>query len=257
MFFLPLSDDNDTLRSAIVVWLIIGICTAVLIWQMSLPPRAAEAATLTFGMIPARLLGNRSVPEGLALIPAWATLFTSMFLHGGWLHLIGNMWFFRIFGDNVEDAMGPRRFTVFYLAVGAVAAITQAAMNQNSVLPMVGASGAIAGVLGAYLMLYPRANVRVFMFFFLFIRIINVPAILVLGIWFALQLIGAERAPADAGGVAFWAHVGGFLSGLVLLPLFKRGDIPLFGEARSRAFAISGARVARTGRIPTVVPRDR
>src|SRR5271170_1738813 len=107
MFFFPLSDDNATLRSALIVWLIIGLCTAVLIWQVSLPPRAEQAASLTFGMIPARLLGNGRLPPGLATIPAWATLFTSMFMHGGWLHLIGNMWFFRIFGDNVEDSMGP------------------------------------------------------------------------------------------------------------------------------------------------------
>jgi len=257
MFFLPLSDDNATIRSALIVWLVIGVCTAVLIWQHSLAPRAAEAASLTFGMIPARVFGTAQLPPQLSLIPAWATLFTSMFLHGGWLHLLGNMWFFRIFGDNVEDSMGPGRFAVFYLAVGVTAAITQAAMGPHSPIPMIGASGAIAGVLGAYVMLYPRANVRVLMIILLFIRVINVPAILVLGIWFALQLIGAERAPSEAGGVAFWAHVGGFLAGLVLLPLFKRNDVPLFGAAQSRAFAISGSRIGRsTGRIPTVLPRN-
>jgi len=257
MFFLPLSDDNDTVYSAIIVWLIIGICTAVLIWQMSLPPRAADQVTVAFGMIPARLFGDARLPYALSAIPAWATIFTSMFMHGGWLHLIGNMWFFRIFGDNVEDSMGSGRFAVFYLLVGTAAAATQAAMNPHSHVPMVGASGAIAGVMGAYLMLYPRANVRVLMIFFIIIRILNVPAVLVLGIWFALQVIGAERAPADTGGVAFWAHVGGFLAGLVLLPIFKRDTVPLFGQTRSRAFALSGPRTFRTGRIPDAGRRDR
>jgi len=257
MFFLPLSDDNLTVRSVLVVWIVIAACTAVFIWQNSLGPRAAEAATLSFGMIPARLFGYAALPQSLSQVPAWATLFTSMFLHGSWLHLLGNMWFFRIFGDNVEDAMGRGRFAVFYLAAGTVAAVTQAAMNPHAHAPMIGASGAIAGVLGAYMMLYPRANVRVLMILVIFIRVINVPAVLVLGFWFAMQLIGAERAPADAGGVAFWAHVGGFLCGLVLLPLFKRDDVPLFGETKSRAFAVSGPRLGRLGRIPTVVPRNR
>src|SRR5262249_3900388 len=117
MFFLPLSDDNATLRQAIVVWAIIAACVAVFLWQHSLTPRAAEAATLSFGMIPARLFNHATLPAGLSLVPAWATLFTSMFLHGGWMHLIGNMWFFRIFGDNVEDSMGRGRFTFFYFMV--------------------------------------------------------------------------------------------------------------------------------------------
>jgi membrane associated rhomboid family serine protease len=153
--------------------------------------------------------------------------------------------------------MGSTRFAFFYLLVGAAAAMAQAAMAPESHVPMVGASGAIAGVMGAYLMLYPRANVRVLMVFFLFIRILNVPAVLVLGIWFFLQVIGAERAPADTGGVAFWAHIGGFMAGLVLLPLFKHASVPLFGEARSRAFLLSGPRPRRTGRIPDAGRRDR
>ena len=249
MFFLPISDDSDTVHSAIIVWLIIGICTAVLIWQVTLPPRAQDAATVAFGMIPARLFGTATLPASLREVPAWATLFTSMFMHGGWLHLIGNMWFFRIFGDNVEDSMGSGRFLFFYLLVGATAGIVQAVMLPGSHVPMIGASGAIAGVMGAYLFLYPRANVRVLMVLLIFIRIINVPAVLVLGVWFLAQLIDAQGAPMDSGGVAFWAHVGGFLAGFLLLPLFKHGNVPLFAQPRSRAFALTGPRW-RSGRIP-------
>lgn len=256
MFFLPISDDSPTLRAALIVWTIIALCTAVFLWQSSLPPRAAEAATVAFGMIPARLFGDGALPLSLAAVPAWMTIFTSMFMHGGWMHLIGNMWFLRIFGDNVEDSMGSAKFTLFYLLAGAAAALTQAAMGPGSTVPMVGASGAIAGVLGAYLVLYPRANVRILMIFFVFIRIINVPAVIVLGLWFAVQLISAERAPADTGGVAFWAHVGGFLCGLLLLPLFKRRDVGLFGAAQSRPFAVSVPRRGSHGRIPSTGRRD-
>ncbi len=257
MFFLPLSDDNAISRPALIVWIIIAACTVVFLWQQALSPDAAGQATIAFGMIPARVLGDATLPRQLAFVPPWATLLTHMFLHGSWLHLIGNMWFLRIFGDNVEDAMGRVKFLAFYLLAGIVAAIAQAAIGPLSHVPMVGASGAIAGILGAYLVLYPRANVRMLMVLFLFIRIINVPATLVLGAWFLVQLISAESAPADAGGVAFWAHVGGFLTGILLLPIFKSGDVPFFGQARSRPFAVSGPRPWRSGSVPTVIPGRR
>ncbi|HEY1722956.1 MAG TPA: rhomboid family intramembrane serine protease [Magnetospirillaceae bacterium] len=254
MFFLPLSDDNSVLRPAFIVWVIIAACAVVFLWQFSLTPEAREQASIAFGMIPAHVFGNAALPRHLELLPAWATLFSYMFLHGGWMHLIGNMWFLRIFGDNVEDAMGRTRFTIFYVVAGVVAAVAQSAINPMSHVPMIGASGAIAGVLGAYIVLYPRANVRILMFFFFFIRIINVPAVFVLGAWFLLQLISAERSVGSDAGVAFWAHVGGFLCGCFLLPLFKRGNVPLFGEARSRAFAVSGPGIRGAGRIPNVIP---
>jgi membrane associated rhomboid family serine protease len=173
------------------------------------------------------------------------------------MHILGNMLFLWIFGDNVEDAMGSLRFLAFYLICGVAAALVQAAAAPDSRLPMIGASGAIAGVLGAFLLLYPRSNVRVLVVLLVFIRLVNVPAFIVLGLWFAAQVIGAETAPAATGGVAFWAHIGGFLCGVALLPLFKRPGTPLFGAPRTRAFAVSGARVVRRGRIPTVVPHDR
>jgi membrane associated rhomboid family serine protease len=255
MFFLALSDDNATLRPTIIVWAIIAACTAVFLWQVSLTPDATNQAAIAFGMIPARLFGDATLPRQLELVAPWVTLFTYMFMHGGWMHLIGNMWFLRIFGDNVEDAMGRVRFSIFYLAAGVIAAIAQAAIDTASHVPMVGASGAIAGVLGAYLVLYPRANVRILMILFVFIRVINVPAVLVLGAWFLIQLISAEASGGGAG-VAFWAHVGGFLAGLLMLPLFKHGDVPFFGEARSKAFGISSPRFGHSGRIPDVTPRD-
>ena len=146
-----------------------------------------------------------------------------MFLHGGWLHLLGNMWFLWLFGDNVEDAMGHVRFAVFYLLCGLAAFAAQALADPTSAIPMVGASGAIGGVLGAYARLYPRARVHVLGLFFIFVRRFVVPAVVVLGYWFLLQVLSglpALGSPA-AGGVAFWAHVGGFLAGLVLVGLFS------------------------------------
>lgn len=256
MFFIPLYDDNATRGAAIATWFLIIACSVVFLWQNGLSDAAQQAVALSLGMIPAVLLGDAHLPHALAVVPAWVTIFTSMFLHGGWLHIIGNMLFLWIFGDNVEDAMGRLRFLVFYFACGTVAALTQAFSDPGSHLPMIGASGAIAGVLGAYLMLYPRANVHVLMVIIIFIRIINVPAVIVLGIWFAGQLISAETVRPSLGGVAVWAHVGGFVAGVVLLPFFKRPDVPLFGAPQSRAFAVTGARVGRRGRIPTVVPHD-
>lgn len=256
MFTLPLSDDNPTERAAIVTWTIIGICTCVFLWQISNPPALRQAIALSFGMIPIVVLGRADLAPELVVVPPWASLVTSMFLHSGWLHIIGNMLFLRIFGDNVEDAMGRARFLAFYLLCGIVAALTQAVVAPGSEIPMIGASGAIAGVLGAYLLLFPRANVRVLVVILIFVRLVNVPALLVLGVWFAVQLLSAGVAPAAAGGVAVWAHIGGFLCGLLLLPIFKRSTVTLFGAPNSQAFAVTNARPFRRGRVPSVWPRD-
>ena len=162
---------------------------------------------------------------GLGLVPAdasWHNVLTSMFLHGSWLHLIGNMWFLWIFGNNVEDAMGHVRFVVFYVLCGVAAAFTQIAANPSSEIPMVGASGAIGGVMGAYVLLYPRVHVHLLIFFGFFIRTIAVPAFLMLGYWFALQILsGSIALGQQGGGVAFWAHVGGFAAGAVLVFVFR------------------------------------
>jgi membrane associated rhomboid family serine protease len=145
-----------------------------------------------------------------------------MFMHGGWFHIIGNLWFLSIFGDNVEDAMGPARFTVFYLVCGLAAVAAQAYSNPDSAIPMVGASGAIGGVMGAYAVLYPRVRVHVLLFFGFFFQRIAVPAFVVLGLWFAMQVFSGLPALEGSGaGVAFWAHIGGFVAGMVLVYPFS------------------------------------
>jgi membrane associated rhomboid family serine protease len=155
-----------------------------------------------------------------------------MFLHGGWFHLIGNMWFLWLFGNNVEDSMGHVRYLVFYLLCGVAAAATQTAVSPASIVPMVGASGAISGVMGAYVVLYPRVRVHMLVVLFVFITRIVVPAYVMLGYWFLLQLLGGSMAQGE-GGVAFWAHVGGFVAGAVLISMFK--DRELVREHRALA----------------------
>jgi membrane associated rhomboid family serine protease len=157
---------------------------------------------------------------------AWLTPLTSMFLHGGWLHLIGNMWFLWVFGNNVEDSMGRIRFFVFYILTGLAAAATQTFVNLRSAIPMVGASGAISGVMGAYIVLYPRVRVHMIVFLGIFITRIAVPAYLMLGYWCLLQLLGGVPALArESGGVAFWAHAGGFAAGAVMVLLFRNPEL--------------------------------
>lgn len=236
MFFLPIADDNPTRRRPVVTILLIVTCIAVYLWQAQLGTRAGNAAVYSFGMIPSVLVGTDHLPPALVRIPAWASVITSMFLHGGYLHVGGNMLYLWIFGNNVEDSMGRGRFLVFYFVCGIAAALTQVVADPSSEVPMVGASGAIAGVLGAYLVLHPRANVRVFMWLIIIIRIINVPAAIVLGLWFAGQVFSGVTTPAGNGGVAFWAHIGGFVAGVVLIPLFKNRQVMLFEPPRSRAF---------------------
>jgi membrane associated rhomboid family serine protease len=228
----PISDDNPRILTPVVTWTIIGVCTAVFLWQLSLGPNS-ELAYFGYGMIPARLFGEVDLPEQIATVPAWTTLLTSMFMHGGWLHLGGNMLYLWIFGDNVEDSMGHGRFAAFYILCGVAAALTQAFVDPNSTAPMIGASGAIAGVLGAYILLHPQATVRTLIFF---VTIVRIPAVYVLGLWFVVQLWSAATTPADEPGVAFWAHVGGFVAGMVLVFPFRRRGLPLMQPARSRPF---------------------
>jgi membrane associated rhomboid family serine protease len=175
---------------------------------------------MTWGMVPYRLTYR---PDLLGFV----TILTSMFMHGGLLHIAGNLWFLRIFGDNVEDNMGPVRFAVFYLLCGTVAAIAQVAINPSSTIPMVGASGAIAGVLAAYLVLYPRARVLTLIPIFVFIQWAEIPAFVFIAVWFIYQFFaGVGSLSHGGGGVAFWAHIGGFIAGLVLVFLFRRPTEP-------------------------------
>ncbi|HAJ36659.1 MAG TPA: rhomboid family intramembrane serine protease [Chloroflexi bacterium] len=212
----PLRDTIQARSLPLMNWAIIA--ANVLVFVLLLGGPRAEWWIVRYGLIPAQLF---STPT------EWLTIFTSMFLHGGLFHLISNMWALYIFGDNVEDRMGPTRFLMFYLLCGAVAAVVHILMNPNSTIPTVGASGAISGVMGAYLVLFPASRVITLVPFFFFPYFFEVPALFFIGLWFGGQLVNAlatsALAPPDVGGVAWWAHVGGFVAGIVLVRLFVAG----------------------------------
>jgi membrane associated rhomboid family serine protease len=229
----PLKDDNPTTIVPIVTWALIAVNIAVFLYQVSLDPKALQLFAYQYGAVPALVTGEKSLPANLAVIPPSVSIFTSMFLHGGWLHLIGNMWYLWIFGNNIEEAMGRLRYLAFYLLCGFAASFSHILLNTGSVIPMVGASGAIAGVLGAYLMLYPHARVLTLVVLFFFIRMFYIPAGFMLGFWFVFQLLnGSMAGNQNTGGVAFWAHVGGFMAGLVLVGLFKKKQVRFFNPQR-------------------------
>ena len=230
----PLHDDNPTERTPFVTVAIIVACALVFLWQISLDGYDRQHAVFALGAIPAVLFDMAHLPAELVLVPAWATAFTSMFMHGGWMHLIGNMLYLWIFGNNVEDAMGPVRFTCFYLVCGLLALVAHAAPNAASQVPLIGASGAVSGVLGAYLLLYPHARVLVVIPFGIFLHSMRIRAGWVLGGWFLLQLFNSAVTGSAGGGVAWGAHVGGFLAGAVLIPFFKHRNVKLFAPARPR-----------------------
>ncbi len=224
----PLSDNNPRLGWPVVTALLIAInCLAWLLLQGMGADRPLANSLCQFGLIPADLLGIAAEGTRIQLgqnlycvidgMPGWLSLLSSMFMHGGWMHIIGNMWFLWVFGDNVEDVMGPFRFLAFYLLSGLAAAAAQVVSDPSSAVPMVGASGAIGGVMGAYARLYPRARVNTLLFLGIWITRIEVPALFMLGYWFLLQLLGGLPALGSTeGGVAFWAHIGGFVGGLGL-----------------------------------------
>jgi membrane associated rhomboid family serine protease len=218
---IPLRDDNPTRSTPVVTIATIALCVLVFVWQVSLPAETAQVAVYLLGFLPAVVFGHASI-DGPQWVPAPATIFTSMFLHGGLLHLAGNMLYLWIFGDNIEDRVGHGRFVAFYLLCGAIAALAQALPDTSSTIPMIGASGAVSGVLGAYIVLYPRANVLVALPLLIVFYTFRVPAALVLGFWFVGQLASSLAAEPGAGGVAFRAHVGGFLAGVALIRFFVR-----------------------------------
>src|SRR6266850_5291293 len=212
----PIQDTVQSRGVPLVTWAIILLNGLVFLYELSLPPEQLEHLLALLGMVPAR-------PE--ADPAAYSTLFTCMFLHGGWLHLIGNMWMLYLFGDDVEDRLGHGRFFVFYLLCGLAAGLTHYFTNLGSMVPTIGASGAIAGVLGAYFVMFPTARIITLVFIFFIPLFFEIPAVVYLGIWFVGQLFNGALSTASSGsfeGVAWWAHVGGFVAGIVLVPLFKK-----------------------------------
>jgi membrane associated rhomboid family serine protease len=198
-------------------------------YQMTLGPKALQVMVYQYGAIPAVIFGVQHLPESVVAVPPYASILTSMFLHGGLMHLLGNMLYLWIFGNNIEEAMGRMRFLAFYLITGIAASYTHALSNPHSIVPSIGASGAVSGILGAYLLLYPRARVLTLVFLGFFVRLMYIPAGFVLGIWFVFQLLsGSLSGQGNGGGVAFWAHVGGFIAGMLLVGMFKRKEIRFF-----------------------------
>ena len=217
----PIRDHNPSTRTPYVTYLLIAVNVAVFLsyWPALAGTRGLMAFFDVWAMHPDRVSAGQQ----------WHTLVTSMFLHGGWMHLIGNMLFLWIFGDNLEDEMGHGRFALFYLVSGLGAGLAHVLAAPGSPVPTVGASGAIAGVMGGYLLLFPKAKVDILFIFIVFFRIVPIPAWIMLGLWFAMQLFNGVGANPDTGGVAYWAHAGGFVIGLVLaLPLFRRLGGPGF-----------------------------
>jgi membrane associated rhomboid family serine protease len=224
---IPLRDANPTRRAPIVTLLLIAACFAVFAYELGILADSGDAGLnrffLHYGVVPREV--SAAIDHGDLTSPAIVAIFTSMFLHGGWIHILGNMLYLWIFGNNVEDRLGRVAFLGFYLVGGVAAALTQIAIDPKSTAPLVGASGAIAAALGAYLVLYPGARILSLVFLGFFYQLIEVPALIVLGFWFVLQLIdglGSLGAANAQGGVAFFAHIGGFVLG-VIVGLLLRG----------------------------------
>ena len=212
---IPLRDTTRSHNFPVMNWLLITANGLVFFYELGLSSGGLERFVQTFALVPSRVQGE---PLTFAI-----TIFTSMFMHAGWFHILSNMWVLFIFGDNVEDRMGSLPYLIFYLLGGTAAALLQTYVAPGSSVPVLGASGAIAGVLGAYILLFPAARVVTLIPIFFFISLIEVPALVFLGFWFVSQLFsGLASIGTAAGGVAWWAHVGGFLVGLVLCPLFAR-----------------------------------
>ncbi len=212
---IPIRDDNPVRGIPVVTICLMLACMAVYLWELSLPPQSRHEAITLLGFMPAVLFGYATI-EGPPWVSPAGSIFTAMFVHAGFLQLAVNMLYLWVFGDNVEDRVGRGRFIAFYLICGSIAALVQALPDMRSTVPMIGASGAISGVLGAYLLLYPRANVFVAMPF----KVVRVPALVMLGAWFAGQLAWSMLVEAGAARVAFTAHVGGFIGGAALVRWF-------------------------------------
>ena len=258
----PIRDDNPHFTTPYATYGLIAVNALVwaLVQGFGAEP-ALSSSVCQLGLVPADLLHTAPAGTSFPLTPdsvctlsgdgsSWHTVITSMFMHGGWMHLIGNMWFLWIFGNNVEDAMGHFRFVLFYLLCGISAAALQTALDPNSVIPMVGASGAIGGVMGAYVLMYPRVHVHLFVFLGFYATTFAVPAYFMLGYWFLVQLVsGSVAIGAQGGGVAFWAHVGGFVAGALLSLVFRNREMlarhPYYGWKQQAAPTQKWGRVQR------------
>jgi membrane associated rhomboid family serine protease len=243
---IPLRDINHATTRPIATYALIALNTAVFIYQLTLSGGAEESFILKHGFVPVEFARGDT-------LGALASVFTSMFMHGGLMHFASNMWFLHVFGDNVEDALGTRRYVGFYLATGVVAAAAQYAIRPDSVVPMVGASGAIAGVLGGYLKLFPHARVLALIPIFIIMTVRELPAVLFLAIWFGFQLlqgVGSLGVSVQGGGVAFFAHIGGFVAGVVLVMLLARGRGGRGGPSGGRRASTPGWRKPTSERGP-------
>jgi membrane associated rhomboid family serine protease len=244
----PISEDQPRRITPILSRGIIILCVLVFLWQVMRSPDEQMAVIFAFGFIPARLFGIAEVPAELAMLPAWATIFTSMFMHGGWLHLGGNMLFLWVFGDNIEDALGHARFLVFYMLCAAAGALLHGVMAPNSQVPLIGASGAVAGIVAAYLILHPRVKIWVLAFARIPLRI---PAWTVLALWIGFQFVMLVFAGND--GVSWAAHVGGILLGAFLVLFMRRRGVPLFDREIVTPEAVETT-VAKPRRRPPGAP---
>lgn len=251
----PLYDDNPTENFPLVTVLIMGVCIGVWVFFQGagFSQQALSESVCFSGAIPAELSGWAGGGTGPFMTSGpcrlggltWPTLVTSMFLHGSWMHLIGNLWFLWIFGNNVEDSMGHGRFLLFYLLCGLVATSAHIASEPGSDLPMVGASGAISAIMGAYLVLYPRAKVYTLFIIIIIIRVFPLPAWFFLLYWFFLQVASSGlQAAGSGGGVAFWAHIGGFLAGLAMIKIFQN---PVLVQAKRTGVRIPRSNLHRGG----------
>ncbi|MDB4889379.1 MAG: family peptidase [Gemmatimonadetes bacterium] len=254
---IPVGDENPRMHTPWMTWLIIGVTVAVwFLVQGAGSPAAVAASVCDLGLVPGEITHRAAVGYALPMAPGLYCVidrepintFTpviSIFLHGGWGHLLGNMLFLMVFGDDIEDSMGPGRFLVFYLLCGIVAAAAHVAVDPASPVPTVGASGAISGIMGAYLLLYPRVRVRMLFIFIIFFKVIPIPAWLVLLWWFFVQVLtglpelSSVRADVSSG-VAVWAHIGGFLAGVLLIKLFVS---PSLTAKRAALMAMERARL--------------
>ena len=224
---LPIGDDNPQINKPVATYTIIAFNLIAWFLFQGMGGEQLGHSVCQYGLIPNDLFSDvnySNTSHGCSRIDGlgWGSIVSSMFMHGSWMHLLGNMWFLFVFGDNVEDAMGPVRFAIFYFLSGFCASALQVVSDTSSVIPMVGASGAIGGVMGAYIVLYPKVKVNLLVF----IMVIKVPAILMLGYWIVVQILGGiSSMSSTGGGVAFWAHVGGFLGGAILVQFFKDEEL--------------------------------